>query len=180
VLIEETITYLEMTAPEQLRPGRPAPAPAALQRVDPAAFTLVGSTYARIGVQHEWTGRRAWTDQDWQAWLARPELAAWIARVGDAVTGLVELEVLPGGEVGIVVFGLVPEFVGRGFGGHLLTLATRLAWQAEHPTGTVTRRVWLQTSSLDHPHAIHNYQRRGFRPFRTEHRRREVPEGTAP
>ena len=27
--------------------------------------------------------------------------------------------------VGIVVLGLVPELVGRGFGGHLLTLATR-------------------------------------------------------
>jgi ribosomal protein S18 acetylase RimI-like enzyme len=28
----------------------------------------------------------------------------------------------------ITEFGLIPEFVGRGFGGHLLTLATRLTW----------------------------------------------------
>jgi GNAT superfamily N-acetyltransferase len=75
-----------------------------------------------------------------------------------------------------VVFGLVPEFVGRGFGGHLLTLGTRLAWETEHPGGTATRRVWLQTSSHDHPHALANYRRRGFRIFRTEQRRREIPE----
>lgn len=41
------------------------------------------------------------------------------------------------------------------------TLATRLAWEAEHPDGTPTRRVWLQTSSRDHPHAKPNYERRG-------------------
>jgi hypothetical protein len=27
-------------------------------------------------------------------------------------------------------------------------------------------RVWVQTSSDDHPHALSNYERRGFRAFR--------------
>jgi hypothetical protein len=36
------------------------------------------------------------------------------------------------------------------------------------------RRVWLHTSSRDHPHAKPNYERRGFRPFRTEQRRRDI------
>jgi GNAT superfamily N-acetyltransferase len=98
----------------------------------------------------------------------------WIARVGGEVAGMVELEVQRGGEVEIVVFGLVPEFVGKGFGSHLLTLGTRLAWEAEHPDGAPTRRVWLQTSSRDHPHARPNYERRGFHAFRTERRRREI------
>jgi GNAT superfamily N-acetyltransferase len=77
--------------------------------------------------------------------------------------------------VEIVVFGLVPEFVGRGFGSHLLTVGTRLAWAAEHPDTAPTRRVWLHTSSRDHPNARPNYERRGFRAFRTEHRRRDIP-----
>lgn len=81
-----------------------------------------------------------------------------------------------GRDVEIVVAGLVPEFVGKGFGGHLLTVATRLAWKAEHPDGALTRRVWLHTSSLDHPHALPNYQRRGFRVFATETEQKEVPE----
>ena len=69
----------------------------------------------------------------------------------------------------------MPEFVGRGFGGHLLTLAAGLAWAAEHPDGTATRRVWLHTSSSDHPNALPNYQARGFRVVGSETRRKEVP-----
>jgi ribosomal protein S18 acetylase RimI-like enzyme len=176
VLIEETVTYLEMTSPKQLRAGRPPPAPVELQRLDAAASALVRSVYARIGAPHDWIGRRAWTDQQWRDWLTRPGSQPWIARVGGETAGFVELGVQPGGEVEIVVFGLVPEFIGRGFGGHLLTLASRLAWQAEHSDGAATRRVWLHTSSRDHPNAIHNYQRRGFRPFRTEQRQREIPD----
>jgi GNAT superfamily N-acetyltransferase len=88
---------------------------------------------------------------------------------------MVELRSQSGGEVEITIFGLVPEFVGRGFGGQLLTLATRLAWEAEHPDGTATNRVWLHTSSRDHANAQPNYERRGFRVVRSERRHREVP-----
>jgi GNAT superfamily N-acetyltransferase len=94
---------------------------------------------------------------------------------GDEVAGVVEVEVQPGGDVEITVFGLVPEFIGRGFGAHLLTVGTRLAWDLEPPDGARVRRVWLHTSSRDHPHAKPNYERRGFRPFRTERRQRDIP-----
>jgi hypothetical protein len=33
-------------------------------------------------------------------------------------------------------------------------------------------RVWLHTSSLDHPRALPNYHRRGFRTFKTEEEER--------
>ncbi|MCA1671372.1 MAG: GNAT family N-acetyltransferase, partial [Actinobacteria bacterium] len=94
---------------------------------------------------------------------------SWIARVDRDVAGLVQLEIHPGPEVEISTFGLVPEFVGRGFGGHFLSLAIQLAWDI-----TGVERVWLHTSSLDHPHALGNYRNRGFRPFRVEHRPREI------
>jgi GNAT superfamily N-acetyltransferase len=97
---------------------------------------------------------------------------AWLARVGDRVVGAIELERQSEGEVEITMFGLVPEMVGRGFGGHLLTLATQLAWDARLPGDAPNRRVWLHTSSLDHPHALTNYERRGFRVFRSERRPR--------
>jgi GNAT superfamily N-acetyltransferase len=174
VLIEETLTYLEMTYPDQLVPGHPPPAPVELERHDLASLPLLRSTYARIGAPHGWVERPSWPDARWRDRLARPEVQPWLGRVGGEVAGLVELELQPGATVGIVVFGLVPEFVGKGYGGHLLTLGTHLAWTARHPDGTPTRRVWLVTSSRDHPHALPNYRRRGFRPFRTERRRREL------
>jgi GNAT superfamily N-acetyltransferase len=176
VLVEETVTYLEMTAPDQLVPGRPPPTPIDLERLDPTSLPLLRSTYARIGAPHAWVGRSAWSDAQWEAWLSRPGRQPWIARVDGEVAGMVELELQSGGDVEIVVFGLVPEFVGRGFGSHLLTLGARLAWAAEHPDRAPTRRVWLHTSSRDHPNALPNYQRRGFRAYRTERRRRDIPE----
>jgi GNAT superfamily N-acetyltransferase len=108
-----------------------------------------------------------WSDAQWEQELSRPGVRAWIAWVDDEVAGLVEVEAEQSGDVGIVVFGLVPEFVGRGFGASFLTLATRLAWTIMWSGGRTTRRVWVQTSSDDHPHALPNYEGRGFRRFRT-------------
>lgn len=151
--------------------GRPPPARLKMHEVHPAAAPVVRATYARIGEPQGWIGRSAWSDAQWEEELSRPGVHAWIARVGDDVAGFVELEAESSGDVGIVVLGLVPEFVGRGFGRALLTLATQLAWKLTPPGGGRPRRVWVQTSSRDHPHAIQNYKRRGFRTFRTERRR---------
>ena len=62
----------------------------------------------------------------------------------------------------IAYFGLLPEFVGRGWGSYLLTSAVREAWAIE------ADRVWLHTCTLDHPAALPNYLHRGFSPVRTE------------
>jgi ribosomal protein S18 acetylase RimI-like enzyme len=174
MLIEETVTYLEMTSPDQLRPGRSAPAPVEMVKLDQAAASVLRWTYAQIAALLNWQSRRSWSDEQWAQLLARPEVHAWIARVGDQVAGMVEVEAQPGGDVEITVFGLVPEFIGRGLGAHLLTVGTRLAWEVEPLDGVGVRRVWLHTSSRDHPHAKPNYERRGFRPFRTEQRQREI------
>lgn len=175
-MLHETITSLEMTSPSQLVPGRSPPARLELEKVGRGAAPVLRSTYVRIGAPHGWTGRSAWSDAQWEEELSRPGVQAWIARVDEEVAGFVELESESDGDVGIVVFGLVPEFVGRGFGGALLTLATQLAWSFTSPSGVSTRRVWVQTSSHDHPHARRNYEHRGFRTFRTEPRAAEVPQ----
>jgi GNAT superfamily N-acetyltransferase len=114
-----------------------------MERHDRASLPLLRSTYARIGARHGWATRPAWSDAQWAEWLSHPGVQPWIARIAGEVAGMVELELQPGGDVKIMVFGLVPEFVGKGFGGHLLTLGTRLAWEAEHADETPTRRVWL-------------------------------------
>jgi RimJ/RimL family protein N-acetyltransferase len=160
---EQVITCLEMTAPTQLRPGRPSPAPIEMEKIGRAEAHLVRSTYVRIWERLASRGRIAWSAADWEQELLRPGVEAWLARVGGEIAGFVELEAEPDGSVGIVVFGLVPEFQGRGFGSEFLTRATRLAWNIPG-----AQRVWLQTSSGDHPHAIRNYQARGFRGFKTQ------------
>jgi GNAT superfamily N-acetyltransferase len=176
VIVEEVVTSLEMTSESDLVPARPPPEPVELVRAGAAEVEEVRRTCARIGEPHGWVTRPAWTAAQWDSWLRRPGVQVWLARVGGEPAGLVDLVAQDGGDVEIAVFGLVPEMVGRGFGGHLLTEGTRLAWRARHPAGGATRRVWLQTSSRDHPHAIVNYERRGYRRTGSEQRRRVVPD----
>jgi GNAT superfamily N-acetyltransferase len=176
--VVETVTFLEMTSPARLRPGRPAPAPVEVDEVGEASASLLRSTFDHIGAPYNWqirrTGPNAWSDERWAERLSEPGVHAWVARVAGEIAGMVEVEAQPGGDVEIVVFGLVPEFVGKGFGAPLLAIATSSAWQTEPLDGVPIRRVWLHTSSRDHPHALPNYLRRGFRRFRTERRPREI------
>jgi GNAT superfamily N-acetyltransferase len=163
---DEVITSLEMTSPDELHPGRAAPEPIELEKVAPSAPQLLCSTYVRVWEPLASGGRVHWSDTDWRRELSRAGVEAWLARVGHEVAGLAELEAESNGDVGLVVFGLVPEFVGKGFGAAFLTLVTRLAW--EMPGASPVRRVWVQTSSGDHPHAIKNYTARGFRVFQSQ------------
>ncbi|WP_229685984.1 GNAT family N-acetyltransferase [Longimycelium tulufanense] len=155
-------TYLEMTSPDQLRPADPVAGLA----LEPVAATnpLVRRLHDRIAMPHGWSSL-AWSPRRWAEWLATAGWH-WVVRVDGQDAGLVSMEERGEGEVAIAVFGLVPEFVGRGYGGYALTLAVRKAWNL--PITPPARRIWLHTSTADHPHALPNYRRRGFRPYRTE------------
>jgi GNAT superfamily N-acetyltransferase len=159
-MTKEIVTSLEMTELGHLRPSRPSPEPIDLEEVSPTLAETLRSIYVRVWKPLASGGRMEWSVGDWETELLRPDVKAWLPRVGGENVGLVELELQPTGDVGIVVFGLVPEFIGRGFGGALLTATVRLAWSmsSEQPV----RRVWVQTSSGDHPNAIANYKNRGF------------------
>jgi GNAT superfamily N-acetyltransferase len=193
VRVEEVVTHVEMTHPTRLRPARPVPG-VWLDLTAPGS-PLVRPLQNRIGAAHYWAGL-TWSEEQWEGWLAEPRRRQWVVRSGAEPAGLAELEVQPAGTVEITAFGLLPEFIGRGIGGHALTLATRLAWRLEpvgdrakpraqsaeparggaKPVGMDrVRRVWLHTSSLDHPGALPNYRARGYVPFHTEVRWVELP-----
>jgi GNAT superfamily N-acetyltransferase len=157
-----TLTYVHMLAPGDLRP---APLPSAVlgvQELDQGS-PLIRSTTLGVGRAHQWPSQR-WDDQQWQTYLMGPYLRHWLARVDGAPAGLLSLNVPPGGEVEVDAFGLLPDHIGQGIGGHFLTVGVRLAWTIAPEVS----RVWLHTSSRDHSHALPNYERRGFRRCRAE------------
>jgi GNAT superfamily N-acetyltransferase len=167
--VEEIVTYLEMTAPGDLCPARPVDG-VVLDPVEPHS-PLIRAVHARIGAPYGWESASR-SDEQWDRWLAHPLRRYWLVRHGDEVAGATDAEPQPDGQVEITTFGLLPTHVGRGLGGHALTLAVRQAWAVPPAGAAAVRRVWLHTSTLDHPHALPNYRRRGFRPFRTEARQR--------
>jgi GNAT superfamily N-acetyltransferase len=166
--VSEIVTCLELTSPAQLVPGRPPPAPLDLEEVGPDSAPLVRTIYARIWEPLGSGGRTNWSDEQWTTELRQPGVRTWVARVDSVVAGFVELDAEANGDVGIVVFGLVPDYQAKGFGGAFLALATETAWRIGSPTGSPTKRVWLQTSSADHTHALPNYKCRGFQVFESK------------
>lgn len=163
------MTYLEMTGFDLLRPAATVAA-VSLEPVDNLA-PMLRDLVARVGAAHDWASLR-YSAQQWQQAMAQPGLRHWMVVIDGAAVGVVGLQAHPDDEVEITKFGLVPEALGHGCGGTTLTEAIRLAWAAGAPAAPPVRRVWLHTSSRDHPHAIGNYQRRGFLPFRLEDRQR--------
>lgn len=157
-----TIYYLEMTGRSAFRPTA-APEGFELVEVDPPDPVVNREFYRRVGAPWRWTDRLCWSLDDWRHYVERGELTTLVGRAGDRDVGYCELEHQAAGNVQIAYFGLLPEFIGQGLGGPLLSAAIERAWRLPE-----TRRVWVHTCTHDHVHALENYRRRGFEIFKTE------------
>lgn len=130
-----------------------------VRRVVATAPTICRVMYKQVGGAWGWKKRRRWTDNDWSLHLDRPEIEFWVACLGVNPVGYFETETRGDLGVEITYLGLTGEFIGKGLGAWLLAAAIEKAWaRTEH-------RVWLKTSSSDHPNALSNYLRRGFKLF---------------
>lgn len=155
----ETLFYLEMRDPHDV-PQRPQRA-LSLRLVERTDLDTVRRMTVAIGAPYQWPSL-GWTTSRWVEYVAGDDLRRWTAEFAGEQVGLVSLR-FASDEVEIDTFGLVPAHVGRGLGGEFLALATGLAWR-ECPQA---HRVWLHTSSEDHPRALATYERHGFRLYRT-------------
>ncbi|MET9675891.1 GNAT family N-acetyltransferase [Streptomyces sp. NPDC006482] len=166
-----TTWSLEQTSPSDLRPSRaPEGDDVTIARAEVPSPEYSRFLYTAVGGDIRWNDRLALTYKQWQEIVDKPGSEIWVAYDRGTPAGYVELDPQPDGVVEIVYFGLVPAFRGRGIGGHLLSEGVRRAWDlAERwPERETTKRVWLHTCSLDGPHAMANYERRGFRLFDTK------------
>ncbi|HJU88206.1 MAG TPA: GNAT family N-acetyltransferase [Gemmatimonadaceae bacterium] len=171
--VEVTRTYLELSAPHQLRPV-PSPDPTLrLEHAADCAPALYRRLYRDVGERYHWRDRAEWSDDQIRTHLARAEISVWVLYRGQAPAGWFELARHDDASVEIAYFGLLPEFTGAGLGKHMLSLAAEEAWRLTHT------RVWLHTCTLDSPAALPNYLARGFRPFRQERYTVSVERGDA-
>jgi GNAT superfamily N-acetyltransferase len=160
--VMSTRSYLEMRDPTQLER---APLPDADWRIDrvrdcaPAFWRFL---YTEVGRDHYWVDRLPWSDEDIRSYLSDPAVSLWLLTVWGGPAGYCELRQDAEGGIEIVYFGLLSHFHRRGLGGHFLTEMIQRAWEVG-PT-----RVWLHTNTFDHPNALPNYLKRGFRVYKTE------------
>jgi len=161
--MQATRTYLELTHPAQFRPAFGDFPDLAVRRVAGDAPQLYRDCYRTVGAAHHWRDRWNWSDGQIAAHLARPEITLYVAERRGQMAGWYELRrVSDDRSAEIAYFGLAPAAIGQGLGKHLLSCAVRDAWALG------ASRVWLHTSTLDHPHALPNYQKRGFVVYKTE------------
>lgn len=159
---EAVRTYLEMRDPAGLRAARVDGSNLRIERAYDCPPSFWRYLYTEVGREYGWIDRLPWSDDAIRAYLADPAVSLWVMWVRGTPAGYFELRRDHSGGIEIAYFGLLKQFIGRGLGGHLLTVAVEQAWAAG------ANRVWLHTNTLDHPAALPNYLKRGFTPFHAE------------
>jgi len=163
--IETVITYLEMTSAPVSVPPRQPKGPIAIMRADPPTLSFYRYLYNTVGAAYLWWERRAMSDDALSAAVLNDNVDVYVLYVRGTPAGYYELltNTLQN-EIEIAYFGIMPEFVGCGYGAYLLRVAVDEAWQRG------PNRLLVNTCTLDHPTALTNYQRAGFEPYDQETR----------
>jgi len=160
--IEVTRTYLQLLHPTDLNAARVDDERVRIDCVVDSPASFYRYLYTEVGRFYHWIDRLPWTDEEIRTHLARPEITLWVMCSEGSPAGYFELEKHDDGSIEIAYFGLLQEFLGRGLGKHLLSVAVDQAWSDG------ANRVWLHTCTLDDPAAMPNYIKRRFQPFKTE------------
>lgn len=153
---------LSMQERGQHVPSPPHPGLRVEQSTFPS-YELSYALYSAVGVTVCWTDRRSWDCADWKKWVENPRVQLWIGSLGGTPAGFFELIGYDDGSVEIALFGLIPQLRGQGIGGAFLSSCIEAAWKYSFgPSSDEVSRVFLLTSTLDHPNALKNYLARGF------------------
>jgi GNAT superfamily N-acetyltransferase len=153
--------YLEMFA----RPERLVPPPREGLTVVHARRPTVAYyrfLYEEVGRDYHWPRCNKLTDPELAALLSDPRIEVYVLIVDGVPAGFAELDRRSAGEVKLAHFGLMPEFLGQGLGRYFLRWVVDQAWSYQ------PRRLWLHTSSKDHPAALPNYLKAGFAVYKEE------------
>ncbi len=157
MVLHDTITYLEMLArPREARVPLPA-GKLALMRAENCTVSFYRYIYNAVDEPWLWYERRLFDDRALAALITRPTIEIFVLYVGGVPAGFFELDTAVPRETKLCYFGLVPDFIGRGYGPYLLQAVIDRAW-----TARPIDRLWLHTSTFDHPKALPTYQRAGF------------------
>ena len=112
--------------------------------------------YDAVGRDYDWTSRKELSDAELAALLNDLRLEVHVLMVDGVPAGFAELDRRTEGEIELVQFGLIRDFIGQGLGKYSLQWTTDKAWSYS------PKRFWLHTCTKDHPAALPNYLKAGF------------------
>ena len=173
VRVGVTVTFLRMDhAPDT--PPPPLPDGATIQSIASPTIGFYRYLYNTVGADYVWWLRRLMPDNELAGLLRQPGVSIHVLYVGGEPTGFFELDARPSPNVNLSYFGLLPHAVGAGIGFNFLRHAVATAWAQQPPNGNI-RGVTVNTCTADHPRALPNYLRTGFRTLRASAEVWDVP-----
>lgn len=171
---EVTTWTLEQLSRDELIEAPEPPLPLLLLRAERPSPELGRFLYTAVGGNWYWTDRLTWSYERWTEWQTNGTETS-VAYLAGTPAGYFELDGSQPGQVELAYIGLLPDCVGKGIGGWLLTRALQRAWELGPD------RVWVHTCTLDGPNALNNYRARGMRVSGVETRVQELdPEPPGP
>ncbi len=167
ILMNHLSYFLELTSKEDFKPKSFPYKNGEIKKASYNSGKFCKFLWDEVGKGY-WLERSDWTIDHWNKWINRNYVLFYIAYLDSNPMGFFELS-KDKTDIKIEGLGLLPVFIGKGLGGGLLSAATEKAfkWGA--------KRIWLHTATDDHPAALPNYQKRGFKIFKEENLKDPMP-----
>lgn len=136
----------------------------------PVSVESYRKLYYGVGEEWHWLDRMVMPDQELESLINAPNNEIYLFSVDGVTAGFAEF-VKEEKFTEIMYFGLLPDFVGKGWGHYFLQIVIQQAWTYQ------PEWIQLNTCSLDHPNALSVYQKAGFNIVKTEiqQRKKSVP-----
>lgn len=157
------VTYLKMTSPpaRKIRRSPKLNMQVELSKIEKPSVNFYRQIYAEVGLPWLWYERTEVPDEALLKIINHKKVAIYVLFVGGKPAGFAELDSRqpPNNNVRdlhLAYFGLMPKYTGCGLGTFFINSIVDIAWKDD------IRRIWLRTCSLDHPAALHTYQKAGF------------------
>ena len=163
-----TVTFLRMDHPP-FTSAPDMPARTRMERVTEPTVAFYRYLYNTVGADYVWWLRRIMPDEELTLLLRDPLVSIHVLYRDGEPAGFFELDGRYGANVNLSYFGLMPHVIGGGAGPGFLRQAIDAAW-ARKP-----RTVTVNTCTADHPRALPNYIRAGFKPLRAVREIWDVP-----
>ncbi len=155
--------YLEINSLNKLNKVKSPQKNLLLEKVDPPDIELNKFFYKNVGKHHRWVDRLVWDNFKWMSYLENKNVHTYILKLNEDLVGYFEtIHDFSENKSEIAYFGLLEDYIGKKFGGFLLSEAIKICFEFN------SKKVWVHTCSLDHKHALKNYLNRGMKIFKEE------------
>jgi GNAT superfamily N-acetyltransferase len=151
-----TVYYLEMLDHSPRAVTAPREGLAVIEAKKPTV-AFYRFLYNTVGQPYNWHSRGRLPDAELAALIQDPLNEVHVLYADGTPAGFAELVRRTPDEIELIQFGLMPEFIGQGLGKWFLQ------WAIDKAFSYGPRRFWLHTCTLDHPAALPNYLKAGFK-----------------